>query len=640
MKSSLLEDALKVFFGWIFALTLLSLLACVQNVQAEDPPLQPVAESAFVQDVVPFLKKHCYDCHGLKDPESGLALEKYQKTSEIQTDYEVWEKVLRMVTERQMPPEDSPKPAEAELQKVIAALKAEQGRYDCSQDRHPGRVTIRRLNRPEYNNTVRDLVGLDLKLAAGFPSDDVGSGFDNIGDVLSLPPLLIEKYFAAAQTIVEKVFEDEAARTKVLVHVPGEKLSESAALKKNIDDFAMRAFRRPITKNEAERFAKLVEQTQKAGGSTEEAFQGVMTAILVSPHFLFRVEKDPSADDADGIRELDDYELASRLSYFLWSSMPDAELFRLAEEQTLHEPEVLKAQVRRMLKDPKAVALTKNFAGQWLQLRSVSTITPAAEMFPNFDPALRSAMRRETELFFEDVVQNDLSVLEFLKADYSFLNERLAKHYGIKGIAGDDFRRANLPAERRGVLTHASILLITSNPTRTSPVKRGKWILENILDEPPPPPPAGVQELSEDAETLGSLRERMEQHRANESCAVCHRKMDALGFGLENFDVVGAWRDKDGRFEIDSSGTLPGGKNFHGAAEMVKILVDQKRDAFVECLARKLLTYALGRELQSFDRCAVNEIVDNLSKEDYRFSALVTSIVLSEPFRLREAKGE
>ncbi len=496
---------MRPIFRWLSFVTLWGTVLCAQEAPAEPPPLQPVAESSFVQDVVPFLKKHCYDCHGLKEPESGLALEKYQKSSNVQTDYEVWEKVLRMLTERQMPPEDSPKPAEAELQKVIAALKAEQGRYDCSKDRHPGRVTIRRLNRPEYNNTVRDLVGLDLKLAAGFPSDDVGGGFDNIGDVLSLPPLLIEKYFAAAQTIVERVFEDEAARKKVMIHVPGEKLSEADALKRNIEDFGARAFRRPLTQDEAERFVKLAEQTRQAGGSTEEAFQGVMTAILVSPRFLFRVEKDPPPDDADRIRELDDYELASRLSYFLWSSMPDAELFRLAKAQKLHDPEVLKAQTRRMLGDPKAVALTKNFAGQWLQLRSVATVTPAAEQFPNFDPALRSAMRRETELFFEDVVQSDRSVLEFLKADYSFLNERLAKHYGITGIAGDDFRRVKLPAERRGVLTHASILLITSNPTRTSPVKRGKWILENILDEPPPPPPAGVQELSEDAETLGSL---------------------------------------------------------------------------------------------------------------------------------------
>jgi hypothetical protein len=230
--------------------------------------------------------------------------------------------------------------------------------------------------------------------------------------------------------------------------------------------------------------------------------------------------------------------------------------------------------------------------------------------------------------------------LEFLSADYSFLNERLARHYGLENVQGEHFRQVKLPPERRGVLTHASILLITSNPTRTSPVKRGKWILDNILDEPPPPPPPGIEELSEDAETLGSLRERMRQHRENESCAVCHTKMDALGFGLENFDVIGSWRDKEGRFEVDASGELPGGLKFNGASEMVEILAGQKQDAFCECLARKLLTYALGRELQSFDRCAVNEIVEHLRKQDHRFSALVTSIVLSDPFRMREAKGE
>lgn len=624
-----------VFLSRAIFLTILSIPLWASATSAQEP-LKPERELTFVSDVAPFLRKHCYDCHGKEEPEAGLSLEKYKESSKIQTDFEVWEKVLRMLTERQMPPKDIILPDETELQHALSALRMELARFDCGQARRPGRVTIRRLNRPEYNNTIRDLVGLDLKLAADFPSDDVGSGFDNIGDVLSLPPLLIEKYFAAAETIIEKAFESEEGRQKILV-AP---MDRRGSTRQNIEAFAARAFRREITEEESDRFSELAEEAREAGASREEALKGVFTAILVSPHFLFRVEADPAPEDEDGIRELDDYELASRLSYFLWSSMPDEELFNLAGEGKLRDLKVLEAQVKRMLKDPKAKALTKNFAGQWLQLRSLTGINPNAEQFPKFDAELRSAMRQETELFFEDLVQNDKSILDFLNADYTFLNERLAKHYGVENIEGDEFREVKLPRERRGVLTHASILLITSNPTRTSPVKRGKWILDNILDEPPPPPPADIEELSEDAETLGSLRERMRQHRSNESCAVCHTKMDALGFGLENFDVIGSWRDKEGRFDIDASGELPGGLKFNGASEMVEILVEQKRDAFCQCLARKLLTYALGRELQSFDRCAVNEIVDNLQKQDYRFSALVTSIVLSDPFRMREAKGE
>ena len=628
-----------MFFPRFFSVTFLIGVVCVQAF-ADEPPLRPEKELTFAEDVVPFLKKHCYDCHGLQEPEAGLSLEKYGDSSKIQTDYEVWEKVHRMLTDRQMPPKDMEQPPEPERQKVLKGIEAELGRFDCGAARRPGRVTIRRLNRPEYNNTIRDLVGLDLKLAADFPSDDVGGGFDNLGDVLSLSPLLIEKYFAAAEMVIEKAFEDEDARKRILVHAPEGDRGRSEAMRKNIEAFAGRAFRRPVTPEELDRLVRLAEEARRDGASREEALKGVLAAVLVSPHFLFRVEKDPPADDEDGIRHLDDYELASRLSYFLWSSMPDDELFELANQQKLRDPKVLENQVRRMLKDPKASALTRNFAGQWLQLRSMAGVNPNMEQFPNFDAELRTAMKRETERFFEHIVQNDRSVLEFLDADYTFLNERLAKHYGIENVEGEEYRQVKLPPERRGVLTHASILLITSNPTRTSPVKRGKWILDNLLDEPPPPPPPGIEELSEDAETLGSLRERMEQHRENPSCAVCHTKMDALGFGLENFDVVGAWRDRDGRFEIDSSGELPGELKFQGASEMVRILVDQKRDAFCRCLARKLLTYALGRELQSFDRCAVNEILDNLKKQDDRFSALVTSIVLSDPFRMREAKGE
>ena len=318
--------------------------------------------------------------------------------------------------------------------------------------------------------------------------------------------------------------------------------------------------------------------------------------------------------------------------------MPDETLFNLARRNELHKSEVLEAQVHRMLADPKSRALIDNFAGQWLQLRDVAKITPDPERFPGFDDELRQAMLRETQLFFESIIREDRSVLEFLSADFSYVNERLAKHYGIDGVKGDAFQKVSLTGGRRGVLTQASILTLTSNPTRTSPVKRGKWILDNILGEPPPPPPANVPELKADEELLGTLRERMEQHRSDEACAVCHRQMDALGFGLEHFDAVGAWRDRDGRFDIDSSGVLPGGREFRDSAELMQILADQRKDAFCRCLTEKMLTYALGRGLVSYDRCAVRSILQRLSADNYKLSALVTGIVLSDPFLYREAR--
>jgi hypothetical protein len=392
-----------------------------------------------------------------------------------------------------------------------------------------------------------------------------------------------------------------------------------------------------------ERLVRLVRLTQEQADSFERGVQLAVQAILSSPHFLFRVELDPVAGDPEGIRALNDFELATRLSYFLWSSMPDDDLFRLARNAELRKPDVLDNQVRRMLADEKAEALVENFAGQWLQLRDIAKVTPDPELFPNFDETLRTAMLRETELFFEAVVKEDRSVLDFLDADFTFVNERLARHYGIDGAKGDEFRRVSLAnGGRRGVLTQASILTITSNPTRTSPVKRGKWILENILGTPPPPPPAGVEELEEgkDAALKGSLRERMEQHRSKPMCATCHNRMDPIGFAFENFDAIGAWRDFDGKFAIDASGSLPGGVDFDGPPELIDMLKTARRQQFCRCLAEKMLTYALGRGLESYDRCAVDKIVERLEKDDYKFSSLAAGIVQSEPFQLRSLKGD
>lgn len=317
--------------------------------------------------------------------------------------------------------------------------------------------------------------------------------------------------------------------------------------------------------------------------------------------------------------------------------MPDERLFDLAQQQRLHTAEQLSAEVERMLADPKASALVENFAGQWLQLRDLEGLSPDPVKFAAFDAQLRRSMRRETELLFMSIFNENRSILELLSADYSYVNARLARHYGIEGIEGDEFQRVDLAGKRRGVLMHGSILLLTSNPTRTSPVKRGKWVLENLLAEPPPPPPPGVPELPAAGETLGSLRQQMEQHRANPNCAVCHVKMDAVGFGLENFDAIGSWRDADGREKIDPSGMLPGGRKFNGPLDLAQILVEDKKTEFSRCMTLKMLTYALGRGLGVADRCTVSSIVNQLAQDNYRSTTLIKSIVTSLPFTHQES---
>jgi len=368
--------------------------------------------------------------------------------------------------------------------------------------------------------------------------------------------------------------------------------------------------------------------------------------VLVSPHFLFRQEPPRKSSDRPanlkGQRSyaIDEYALASRLSYFLWSSMPDAQLLKEAGGRTLRRD--LDAEVRRMIIDPKAKAFVRNFAGQWLQLRNLKLSSPDSKLFPDFSESLRADMHKETELFFEYVLKENRSVMDFINADYSFLNERLANLYGIEGVEGENFRRVDVKGSGRGgLLTQASILTLTSNPTRTSPVKRGKWVLENILGSPPPPPPPDVPELAESSEAAktGSLRKRMEAHRANAICASCHQRMDPIGFGFENFDGIGAWRDKDGEFGVDATGQLGEGMNFDGAIELKHLLAEQKRDEFVRCLTEKVLTYALGRGLEYYDKCAVDAIVKTTAKEGYGFRALITAVTKSVPFqRMRDGE--
>ena len=742
------------------------------------------AEPGFRERVAPIVGKYCVGCHGPEKPKGKLNLAAFADEEAVLKDRRTWAKVLEAVEGGDMPPEGKPRPSEAEAEGLTAWLQAKISTADCQLAADPGRVTMRRLNRAEYNNTIRDLVGVPFRPADDFPQDDVGYGFDNIGDVLTLSPILMERYLAAAEEIADRAivvrttppnttlqagdaeggspfdagkilasegelkvkFEakkggvyrfrirafgqqagKDPARMEVrvngkpastlnkapakfdvtatlaapaiyetpLILRPGQKVLSVAFLNDyyNPDEpdeqrrdrnlvvewfevqgpydsrpippsqdqilfrkpkdrgewadcardilarFAARAFRRPATPDEVARLIRFVDQAGADGEPFERGIQLAMTATLISPHFLYRVEVRRGPEDRP--EPLDDYELAARLAYFLWSSMPDEELTGLAQAGTLHEPAILEAQARRMLRDPKARALTENFAGQWLQTRNLRNVTPDKARFPDFDEPLRQAMRAEAELFFEEVVREDRSILTFLDADFTYLNARLARHYGIDGVQGKEIRRVTLKDGRRGgIVTMGSVLTVTSNPTRTSPVKRGKWILDQVFNAPPPPPPPGVEELKDDPKAVeeASLRKRMEQHRANAECAACHAKMDPLGFGLENFDAVGAWREKDGPFPVDATGTLPSGRSFAGPAELKKVLLAKDKE-FARCLAGKLLTYALGRGLGPDDDCNVDRIAAEVAADGHKFSRLVVGVVASESFR-KSGRGE
>jgi hypothetical protein len=620
----------------LLALALLPFAPHTAGAQKKTDP--PADTAGFQNDVVPFLKEYCVTCHGGKRPRADFNLQFIiAKTTTVDDRRDIWDKVVQNLRSGEMPPTGRKQPPPEEKDKILTWLDKQLSTVDCTKRQDPGRVTLRRLNRTEYNNTIRDLVGVDFQPAKDFPADDIGYGFDNIGDVLALSPLLLEKYLAAAETIVERAWQSPEAKQRILIRpLDGDKKREN--VRAVVENFARRAFRRPALPEEVDKLLKFVELAEQSGDSTEKGVQLAVQAALVSPHFLFRVEMIRGGRKDNPIQPLTNYELASRLSYFLWSTMPDEELFQLAGKGQFKGE--LDNQVKRMLRDPKARALTDNFAGQWLQLRNLANLTPDPELFPNFDDALRQAMVKETELFFEAVVREDRSVLDFIDADFTFVNERLAKHYGIPGVVGPEFRKVQLTGEQRGgILTQASVLSVTSNPTRTSPVKRGKWILDNILNTPPPPPPPTVPELSEDQADVASapLRKRMEIHRTNPDCAQCHQRMDPLGFGLENYDAVGGWRTKDGKFDIDPSGTLPGGATFNGPKGL-RAVIKSKENEFRRCLADKLLTYALGRGVEPSDKCALDNICQAVQNNHNRFSALVLAVVNSDPFLYRKVQ--
>ena len=596
----------------------------------------PARGDGFDQNVRPLLQKHCLRCHGAEKPKGEVNLLKFADEESLRGDPDLWLRVIDALIERTMPPRgDRAGPNVDDRQHAADSIKAILDAVEGSRD--PGPSLIQRLTRRQYNNTIRDLLGVDTHPADAFPADGGGGGgFDNNASTLFVPPILMEKYLKASADALNK-----ADPARYIVARPDPNLSKQAAARRCIDAFARRAFRRPVQFEEVDRLMRLFRRADARGDSFEAAVRLALRAVLVSPGFLYLLENDRT--DAEVPYRVSDHELACRLSYFLWSSMPDDELSSLADASRLHEPEVLALQVRRMLADPKSRAMAEDFAGQWLRVGSLAELAePDKRLFPEYAPELRDAMVEEAVSFFHSIIREDRPILELLDAYYTFLNERLARHYGIEGVTGPDFRRVELKDRRRGgVLGMAAILTLTSYPRRTSPVLRGKWVLEELLGTPPPPPPAMIKSLPTDDRVREGLtfRQRLEQHRKKAECASCHARLDPLGFGLENFDVLGRWRDEVQKKPVDASGKLTTGEEFTGAVALKTILWKRKRELFVRNLGDRMLSYALRRGVEFYDAPAIKQIMTELEAKDYRGATLVTAVVESLPFSIGAIKS-
>ena len=793
-----------------FAGMMATLLFATGGVRAVEPQaaVLPAAGSAAAASRT-LVNQYCTTCHNDRTKAGGLILDGLDP-ARVGDNAELWEKVVRKLRMRAMPPPGSRRPDDRSYEELVAYLETELDRRAAAVP-DPGRTdTFRRLTRTEYQNAIRDLLAVDVDVTDLLPRDDASHGFDNVGAV-GLSPTLVERYLSAAQkvtrlavgtpvptpavrvitlppdvtqeghvdglpfgtrggTIVRHTFPsageyelrvrlmrnrnenvegltephqlevtldgeriqlftvtpnrnrmgdyyaDEGvdkhlqlrlpvtagphaigvaflarnaalieterqpydahfnmnrhprlqpavhtvsitgplgetgsptgstpSRQRVFVCEPAPRSDGSACAKQIVSTVARRAYRRPVGARDIAVPLQLYEEARRQSGF-DAGIEVALRAVLTSPEFLFRVERDPDDTAAGAAYRVSDIELASRLSFFLWSSIPDDRLLELAERGRLHDPAVLEAEVRRMLADSRAAALTTNFASQWLYLRNLAAAVPNLRLFPDFDDNLRQAFRRETELFFQSIVQEDRSVLDLLDADYTFLNERLARHYDVPYVYGDRFRRVTLPKDsrRRGLLGQGSILTVTSHSTRTSPVRRGKWILENILGSPPPPPPANVPPLKEKAAggRPQTMRELMAEHRSNAVCAACHRSIDPMGLALENFDAVGRWRTRgDDGAALDVSGTMPGGQVFDGIDGLRQALL-ARPEIFAGTLAEKLMTYALGRGVGYGDAPAVRTIIRDAARDNYRFSAVIGAIVRSAPFQMRTRSAD
>ena len=780
--------------------------AAQAELRAAGGPAAPVPDAENYRAV---LDRYCVACHNERTLTANLALDAVD-LAHAGDAAEVWEKVLEKLRTRAMPPPRRPRPADETYDGFAGWLEAELDDAAAARP-NPGRPTIHRLNRLEYANAVRDLLGLTVDVDSMLPADDLAYGFDNNADILTIAPGMLERYMSAARRIGRLAVGDAAIdadvvrypvssllvqrdrmseempfgsrggaavthhfpldgeyvvrltlqgnggrrepqeidvridgvragllragrgrggatrgmptgddalavripvragtrivsvsflkRTGVTEGVAPERLplwtfstgrgyvepmaldsvgiegpyrpasanrargigrgagptasreriftcrpagpdDEEACATEILATLARRAYRRPVTDDDLDVLHAFYGEGRRAGGF-EGGVQRAIESLLVDPEFLFRIERDPEDAEPGSPYRLSDVELASRLSFFLWSSIPDDELLDAAEAGRLRNPAVLEQQVRRMLADERSRVLVDSFAAQWLHLRRMRTVAPDVQAFPGFDDNLRDALVRETELFVESQIRGDRSVVDLLTADYTFANGRLARHYGIPGVYGSRFRRVALgDGARRGLLGHGSILTVTSLATRTSPVVRGKWVLENILGTPPPPPPPDVPDLPEReaGEAPRSLRARLEAHRENPVCSACHARMDPLGFALEHFDAVGKWRDAEGGVPVDASGALPDGTTFDGLPGLRDVLL-ARQDEFVTTVAEKLLTYALGRGIEHYDRPAIRAIVREAAADGYRWSSLVLGVARSLPFQMRRAES-
>jgi cytochrome c551/c552 len=763
----------------------LSLVVFISGVAILYSGLSSQAQRANILAQRTLIEENCVGCHNQKSNTAGVSLENLNYDN-VGENAALWERVLRKVRTGQMPPPGAPR---LEAPDVTAFVSWLEGSLDRAArlNPNPGRPAVHRLNRTEYSNAIRDLLAVDINPGAALPVDDSGHGFDNIGEVLTISPTLLEKYLSMARKVSrlavgdpgikpgeerfqprrmarsERVSDDlpfysrgglsvqyyfpldgeylirvktpanvnigapaqfyemrlpvkaglrtigvtspredakadpalpsfqrggpmapaqkipldlwldgarikrfevsdntpievvtvsgpfnaqgrgeTPSRARIFICRPKRGLAqeneEAACAKQIMTALARRAFRRPVTDADLNPLLAFYERGRRER-DFDYGVQSAIEAMLVSPDFLFRVERDPKAAAPGAVYRLNDFELASRISFFLWSSIPDDELLGLAEKGKLKNPLVLRQQTRRMLDDQRSQAFVSNFGGQWLHLRNLDTVTPDPDLFPSVDESLKQSFRRETELFFESVLRENRSIFDLLDANYTFLNQRLAEHYGVRGVYGSQFRRVALSdPNRSGLLGQGSILTVTSYPNRTSVVQRGKWVLENLLGAPPPPPPVVVPDLKphdKDGRLL-SMREQMVMHRADPVCASCHARMDPIGFALENYDAVGRWRTKDAGSVIDASGKLPDGTKFNGPAELKKILLSGHRDEFATTVAEKLLTYALGRGLEAYDAPAVREIMREAARDDYRLPALINAIINSKPFQTRK----
>lgn len=629
----------------ITAVLLFSMAASSASMACDDDEAKLLSAGAGA-----FLKAYCLKCHEGKSAEGKLDLAQFQTAASVSDHPPRWARIAARVQIGEMPPEESRKPTREEREQFVAEISKTLLTVLCAAGPQPGPAPLRRLNRTQYSATLRDLLGIQASLGNLLPEEGAGGeGFDNAAETLFLSPLHAEKYLEAARAALDYGSKDPRSRRVFMTSRPGSegRREEAPATPDDpqtaqsaraiLERFIPRAFRRPAREGEVDQYLELFDAAVSRGEPFEQALLFAMQGVLVSPHFIFRLEE-PNHDSQPKL--VGHFEIASRLSYFLWDSMPDEELFRLAAEGKLNEPAVLREQAVRLLKDRKSREWAESFVEQWLGTRELGrNIKPDRTANRGYSSELEWALKQEPVLFFQHVISENRPVLDFLDADYTFLDSKLQRHYRLQ-VSGTNqqLKRFDLPADshRGGLLGMGGVLAVTSLPHRTSPVLRGKWVRETLLGSPTPSPPANVPPL--DDKSTGSapqtMRERLAKHRENPTCAACHAQIDPIGFGLENYDLLGRWRTEESGKPIDSQGQLPDGAKFDGPAELKQVLLERK-DEFLRHLTTKLLGYALGRGLTLEDRCTVEEIVQQVKTGEYRSHELIAGIVSSVPFRYR-----